>query len=135
MVAKPNHNPNPNRNPDPHLPDGGPAQVEVVAPRGAQVLAVVYGQPSREQRAARGRAHEEGVVPLEDDALARESGDVARGAQHVRRGLGRALRIEADVVPADVVKQVEEEVWLLAGELPPEDLLLDAAGGFCALRR
>ena len=43
--------------------------------------------------------------------------------------------MKADVVPADVVKQVEKEVRLLAGKLPPESLLLDAAGGFCALRR
>ena len=66
---------------------------------GLEVLAVVDGQPTREEGAARGRADEEGVVPLEDDAVSREGGNVAGSAQHVRRWLGRALRIEPDVVP------------------------------------
>eukprot|EP00964_Phaeocystis_antarctica_P137793 scaffold102395_cov39-Phaeocystis_antarctica.AAC.1 len=49
------------------LSDSGPAKVELTA-GGAEVLAVVDGQSAREEGAARGRADEEGVVPLQDDA-------------------------------------------------------------------
>ena len=52
----------------------------------------MYGQPARQQGAARGRAHEEGVVPLEDDALLRVGVGVGVGVR-VRVGVGVGIRV------------------------------------------
>ena len=58
--------------------------VEVVAARGLRFsLWCVSSRPGK--RRARGRAHEEGVVPLEDDALLRAGVGVGVG---VRVGVG-----------------------------------------------